>query len=196
MSDFCTTFADKLRAVVPVDAPRPVQVWAYDESRFGLHTVRRRRITARGTKPVGVVQHGFANFYLYGAVAPQTGQGFFRGLPQLNAAGFQRFLDAFAQAYPAQLHVLLLDNSRCHTARDLCIPANVLLLFQPPYAPEVNPAERVWEYLKTDLAWQRFATLDALQDEIVRIVTDYDEPTLQSLSAYPYIVDAINAVCP
>ena len=126
-------------------------VWAYDESRLGLHTIRRRRITARGTKPVGQLQQRFVNCYLYGAIAPASGDGFFLGLPKFNAAQFQVFLDEFARARPETLNVLLLDNSRCHTAQELRIPDNVGLLFQEPYAPELNPAERVWEHLKTAL---------------------------------------------
>jgi hypothetical protein len=38
-------------------------VFSQDESRFGLLTVRRRRLTAYGVQPVGVVQHVFEWFY-------------------------------------------------------------------------------------------------------------------------------------
>jgi transposase len=180
--------------VVPAAPQRPVTVWAMDESRFGLQTIRRRRITARGTKPVGSFQHRFENFYLYGAVAPHSGDGFFLGLPQLNADHFQVFLDAFARARPHTLNVLLVDNSRAHTAAELQVPANVVLLFQPPYAPEVNPAERVWEALKDELAWQCFADLAALQARVVAIVQQWDAALLRALTAYPFIMDAINAL--
>jgi hypothetical protein len=77
-----------------------------DESRLGLQPIRRRRITACGTKPVGPVQHRFENCYLYGAVAPASGDGYFLGLPKLSADLFQVFLDAFAQAWPDTLNVL------------------------------------------------------------------------------------------
>jgi transposase len=184
-----------LEAKLPAELEKPVVVWAYDESRLGLHTIRRRRITARGTKPVGQLQQRFANGYLYGAIAPASGDGYFLGLPKFNAAHFQRFLDEFAQARPDTFNVLLLDNSRCHTAQELQIPEHIVLLFQEPYAPELNPAERVWEHLTTALAWRCFATLAALQAEIVRLVQDYDAATRQSLTAYPSITDAINAVC-
>jgi hypothetical protein len=53
----------------------------------------------------------------------------------------------------------------------------------------------VWAQLKTALAWRWFASLEDLQAEIVRLVTGYDAATLQSLTAYPYIMHAINAVC-
>ena len=195
MTSFQTTFAVRLEASLPAERTKHVELWAYDESRLGLHTIRRRRITACGTKPVGQLQQRFVNCYLYGAIAPASGDGFFLGLPKFNAAHFQRFLDEFSQARPHTLNVLLLDNSRCHTAQELRIPANVVLLFQEPYAPELNPAERVWEHLKTALAWRCFANLEELQAEIVRLVTDYDAETLRSLTAYPYIMRGINAVC-
>lgn len=181
-------------AAVPVGKHRPVVVWAYDESRFGLQTIRRRRITAYGTKPVGHFQHRFENFYLYGMVAPQTGDAFFLGLPKLNTNHVQVFLDEFAQARPETLNVVLLDNARCHTTQNLVVPENVILLFQPPYTPEVNPCERVWQDLKDDLAWRWFTDLPALQARIVDLVQAYTADTLRSLTAYPFIIEAINAL--
>jgi hypothetical protein len=59
----------------------PVRVFSQDESRFGLLTVRRRRLTAWGVQPVGVVPHGFEWFYGSGALAPTTGEPFFLELP-------------------------------------------------------------------------------------------------------------------
>ena len=66
-----------------------MRVFSQDESRFGLLTIRRRRLTARGVQPVGTIQHVFQWFYVYGAVAPTTGEHFFLELPYLNAANFQ-----------------------------------------------------------------------------------------------------------
>lgn len=179
---------------MPVEQQRPVKVWAYDESRFGLQTIRRRRITACGIKPVGQVQQRFENFYLYGMVAPQCGDAFFLGLPKLNTDHVQVFLDEFAQARPDTLNVVVLDNAACHTTQNLVVPENVIFLFQPPYTPEVNPCERVWQHLKDALAWTCFPDLPALQTRIVDVVRAYDAETLRSLTAYPYIIDALNAL--
>ena len=195
MTSFQATVAERLAAQLPAERDKPVEGWAYDESRGGLHPIRRRRITACGTKPVGRLQQRFVNCYLYGAIAPASGDGFCLGLPNFHAEQVQIFLDEFARARPHTLNVLLLDNSRCHTAQALRIPENIVLLFQEPYAPELNPAERVWEHLKTALAWRCFATLEELQAEVVRLVEAYDAEMLHSLTAYPYIMSAINAVC-
>ncbi len=80
---------------------------------------------------------------MYGAVEPTTGDCFFLELPYLNADMFQRFGDAFAQALCDRCNLLVLDHSGAHTAHRLTVPANVGLVFLPPYCPELNPIERV-----------------------------------------------------
>jgi transposase len=183
-----------LQRVIPPVNTRPVRVFSQDESRFGLLTVQRRRLTARGVQPVGAVQHVFEWFYVYGAVAPTTGERFFLELPYLNAESFQLFIEAFAQAFADSLNILLLDNSGAHTAQQLTIPANVRLVFFPPYCPELNPIERVWRDLKDDIAWQQFPNVEVQQDYVGQLLRAYDAPRLQSLIGYAYLVDAINAL--
>jgi transposase len=187
--------AARIQAAIPQINQRPITIWASDESRFGLHTVRRRRITARGTKPIGIHQHEFKNFWIYGAVAPATGASHFLELPTLNGAMFQRFLDDFAQTHPDTLHVLLVDNAKSHKAKDLRLPENVVLVFQPPYSPEVNPCERVWEAFKAELAWQCFPDVDGLRQYLVSVLAQFDPSQLQSLTHYPYLIKAIDTVC-
>jgi transposase len=108
---------------------------------------------------------------------------------------FQRFVDAFAQAFPDSLTILLLDNRGAHTSPQLALPENVQLFFLPPYGPELNPSERVWRDLKDDLAWQPFADLHTQQDYLGHLLQAYEAATLQSLAGYPYLVEAIHALC-
>jgi transposase len=170
-------------------------VFSQDESRVGLLTVRRRRLTASGVQPVGLIQHTFEWFYIYGAVAPTTGERFFLEWPSLNADTFQLFIDAFAQAFPDRLNILLLDNSGAHTAHRIRWPANVQPVWLPPYCPELNPIERVWRDVKDDLAWEQFTDLDVQQAYVATLLQAYDAPTLQALTGYAYLVEAINALC-
>ena len=169
-------------------------MFSQDESRFGLLTVRRRRLTARGLQPIGPTQHVFDWFYVYGAGAPTTGERFFLELPYLNANTFQLFVDAFAEAFPDSLNLLLLDNSGAHTAQHLTWPANVRGVWLPPYCPELNPIERVWRDLKDQLAWQTFADLEALLTRVEELLRAYEAPALQSLTGYTYFVEAIYAL--
>lgn len=41
-----------------------VRYWCWDESRLGLKTIPRRRLTQRGVKPIGLVQWSFQSYYL------------------------------------------------------------------------------------------------------------------------------------
>jgi transposase len=171
-----------------------VRVFSQDESRLGLLTVRRRRLTACGVQPVGAVQHVFEWFSVYGAVAPTTGERFLLELPYLHAEMFQLLLNAVAQAYPDSLNSLLLDHSGAHTAHRLHWPANVRAVWLPPYCPELNPIERVWRDLKDVLAWRQCPSLDAQQDYVGQLLQAYEASTLQSLTSYAYLVEAINAL--
>ena len=94
-----------------IAADLPIKVWTQDESRCGLMTVLRRRITLRGIKPVASYQHEFSNTYLYGAIEPITGESFFLELPYLDTQHFQIFMDNFSLAYPNNLNLVVLDNA-------------------------------------------------------------------------------------
>lgn len=61
----------------------------------------------------------------------------------------QIFLDRFAETLGPDDHaVLVMDQAGWHTAKALIVPGNISILSLPPYSPELNPIERVWEYLK------------------------------------------------
>ena len=76
MPAFQATCLEQLQGVIPPENACPVRVFSQEESRFGLLTVRRRRLTAFGVQPIGTGPHVFEWFYVYGAVAPTTGERF------------------------------------------------------------------------------------------------------------------------
>ncbi|MGD1698880.1 transposase [Dapis sp. BLCC M229] len=57
----------------------------------------------------------------------------------------EKFSELFSQTYPDEIHIIELDNGRRHLGNDLSIPDNIILLFKPPYCPELNPIERLWK---------------------------------------------------
>lgn len=177
-----------------VQDERPIRYFAQDESRFGLHTLIGRLITACGVKPIGQVQWLFKAFWLYGAVEPATGESFFLQFSHVDTACYQRFLDEFSQAYPDSLNILQVDNGRFHKGKKLVVPENIILLFQPPYCPELNPIERLWEHLKADLKWISFKTLAQLQTKIDQLLAELTPEVVASVTGYPFILDALSAL--
>ena len=119
---------------------------------LGLHTIRRRKLTLSGVKPMGKHQWKFECFWLYGAVSSATGKSFFWEFSHLDKVCFEAYLQLLSIQYPHELHIIQVDNAPAHKLDSSELPDNVILLFQPPASPEVNPTERVWEYLKDFLA--------------------------------------------
>jgi len=139
-----------------------VRYWCEDGTRLGWPTVRRRKLTARGVKPIGNLQFRREKYYIYGVVEPESGESFFRELSHLDTECFQEFLNDFSETYPQELHIIQLDNGSFHPTPKLKVPENIILLFQPAHCLELNPIERLWQHLKGFLVWEIFNNLDAL----------------------------------
>jgi hypothetical protein len=129
-----------------------------------------------------------------GAVEPTTGASFFLELPQLKTINVQNFLHEFAQHDQDTLHRILMDKGSGHTAKSLLIPEHMVCLFWPPYSPELHPSERLWPEVTAPLAWVVAAAIEEVEHRVERILTHDSHATLRSLTAYPYVVRAVNAV--
>jgi DDE superfamily endonuclease len=92
-------------------------------------------------------QH-YESTYLFGAVCPARGVGTGLVLPHVNveAMNLQEISRRVTQGAFA---VLTLDGAGWHQKGDcLVVPDNIGLLHLPPYSPELNPAENIWEFLR------------------------------------------------
>lgn len=156
--------------------------------------LRRRRLPRKGVKPLGQVSHAFANYSLYGAVEPLTGESFLWELPSLNTECFQIFVNQFSQGSAPSLHVLLGDNAACHTAKGLKGPANGGMLPFPPSSPALNPVERLWQDLKGRMAGQGFSSLQALKERGAALLRGYRPQEIRSLTGSAYIIEAVNGL--
>lgn len=74
------------------------------------------------------------------------------------------------------------------------VPENIILLFQPPYCPELNPIEHLWQYLKADLRWAAFKTLEELQIKVGQLLAELTPEIIASITGYPFILDALSVV--
>lgn len=108
-------------------------------------------------------------------------------LPDVNAEMMGLHLAEISRRVAPGAHaVIVLDGAGWHGAHDLVVPDNITLLPLPPYSPELNPIENVWQYLRQNFlsnrifeddeaivaacceAWRAFAALP----EVVRSVTE------------------------
>lgn len=91
-------------------------------------------------------------------------------LPYCNSDMFQLFLNELAMQNKNEFKIIILDNGYFHHARTLPIADNIALLFLPTYSPELNHAERVWHFIKQELAMHAFKSLEEINQRLSHII--------------------------
>jgi transposase len=127
-------------------------------------------------------------------VEPLTGERVVRDYDRVNSENFQQFLNDFSQMYPTDFHVIQVDNARFHRAQDWVMPDNVMLLYQPPYSPQVNPTERLWQWSKGEVANQIFPNLEALKATLKDLFISKPKAFFASLTHRDFITNALQKI--
>ena len=126
-------------------------MWFQDEARVGQQGTLTRIWARRGTRPRAVRDTRYQWTYLFGAVCPGRSVAAGLVLPYANTEAMTLHLAEIARAVAPGAHaVLVLDGAGWHGGKDLVVPDNITLLPLPPYAPELNPVENVWQYLRSN----------------------------------------------
>ena len=143
-----------------------VDIWFNDESRVGQQGSLTRTWARKGTRPRLIKQQEFLSTYIFGAVCPMLDAGAALILPLSNTDGMNALLQEILRKVPKNRHaVLVVDRAPWHRSKQLVVPTNISLLYLPPYAPELNPSEQVWEFLKQNhLSNCFFDSYDSLLD--------------------------------
>ena len=143
----------------------------------------------RGQRPPGVADKRFSFAYVFAAIEPATGRSSCLVLPEVSTAAMQVFLDSFSATLAADVHAaLVVDGAGWHISLDLRVPANMTLVPLPPYAPELNPVERVWLYLRERFLSHRLhADYAAVLDAACRAWNRLTPERLRSLTSYPWL---------
>lgn len=140
------------------------------------------------------MQWQFDAFYLYGVVEPLTGEVMIKDHRRVNAENFQQFLDDFSERYPEDFHVVQTDNASFHRSKDLVMPDNVMLLYQPPRSPQVNSCEQLWDWSKDEIANRIFPGLDSLKLTLKELFLSKPKAFFSSLTNRGFIRDALQKI--
>jgi len=140
-----------------------------------------------------MVNNGYERefLYVYGAVSPLQGQMDWMITRQMNTINMSAFLARVSAKHRRDFIVMVVDGASSHVCKELVIPKNIRLLRLPPYAPELNPQEHVWDELREKEFPNRvFADLHSvlgqLEAGLPRLASD--RKGLRSLTAWPWIV--------
>jgi transposase len=142
-----------------------VELWTMDEHRVGLIPILRVVWAKRGHRPVVAARPRYEWLYLAGFVHPESGRTSWWIVPTINAQVFSAILEAFAeeqQVGPGKRILLMLDGAGWHTGSEVQCPEGIELVSMPPYSPELQPAEHLWELCDEPLVNKNFKSLAEL----------------------------------
>lgn len=178
----------ELEAILGV---KQLRYLAQDETRIGRKTETKRVITSRGVKPKVQVQWPREAFWLYGVVEPLSGWQWTQEYHQLNQTNFQAFLNELSLQLGSTVAVMQMDRAPAHRAQAIEWPENIVPIFQPPHSPELNPIERLWQFLKGLWKGENFASLEELRQRVKRELEQLTTGQVQSLTSFNFILDAL-----
>jgi len=173
---------------------RRVRLMFQDEARFGRMVRIRRCWAPTPLRPS--VPNGYERefVYVYGAVSPIEGEMDWMISQKMNTEQMSLFLSQISVAHPDDFIIMVLDGASSHKSKDLQRPENIRLVALPPYSPELNPQEHVWDELREKEFPNRVfnelsAVIKQLHCGLPKLSTDHEN--LRSLTAWPWIVSLI-----
>ncbi len=168
----------------------PVRVMFMDEARFGRISEVRRCWAPAGVRPVAFAQVEREYSYAFAALSPFDGELVSLLLPWTNTEMMSLFLGEASRRYPNEQVVMIMDQAGWHKAKRLNIPDNITLQWLPPYSPELNPVEHLWDDIREKWFSNRvFKTLNAVELQLLKALQHYlSSPSeLSSLTVFPWM---------
>jgi hypothetical protein len=175
----------------------PIRLMFQDEARFGRMSDPRSCWAPAPMRPVVNLALIREFRYEYAAVSPWDGGLDYMTSEKMNTDNMSRFLDQVSKAHGQDFMVMVLDGASSHKCKDLIVPENITLVFLPPYSPELNPSELIWNELRRNYFVNKvFDSLNAakLQAENGLSRMSSDKKAVKSLTNWPWISDILKAV--
>ena len=168
-------------ALPPAAAGKPIEIWGQDEARVGQQGSVEYVWAPVGTRPPMVRDNRHDSAYLFGAICHARQLGAAIIMPSVNAEAMEEHLkEISAQVAPGGHAVVVCDGAGWHQPGErLHIPDNLTLLPLPPYSPELNPMENIWDYLRgnklSQRVWDGYAAIvAACKDAWLFLIGDPD----------------------
>ena len=162
-----------------------------DEGRFGRISDPRKCWAPEGIRPDVPRQIVREYDYAFAAVSPQDGILDSLILPEVNAEMMSLFLAEVSARHPEEFILMVMDQAGWHRARALRIPENIRLMWLPPYSPQCNPVEHLWDEIREKWFANRvFGSLAAVEDTLVEALAtlEKDHQRMLGLTGFDWII--------
>jgi len=165
-----------------------------DEARFGRISDIRRSWCPKPYRPMCHAMVTQEYTYAYAAVSVADGLLDSLILPHVNTDCMQIFLDEIATRHPKEQVVMITDGAGWHNTESMIIPENIRLVKLPPYSPELNPVEHLWDELREKSFHNRvFKNIDALEEHLCESLRELetDHQRVHSIVDWPWIINSL-----
>lgn len=164
-----------------------------DEGRFGRISDPRRCWAPSPFRPDVPCQIVREYTYAFAAVSPQDGVLDSLMLPEVNTAMMSLFLAEVSQRHADEFILMFMDQAGWHKAKGLKIPANMRLMWLPPYSPQCNPAEHIWDEIREKWFENKvFDSMKAVEETLVDALAslEQDRQRVLGLSGFGWIISS------
>ncbi len=149
MDTFKEDFPDIVDDIKKENPELKFEIWWQDEMRVGQQGSLSRIWALTGTRPRVVRQRQFLSTYIFGACCPDKDKSCALILPHVDFDMMQIHLNEISTKVDQGYHALILvDRAGWHMTEQIQLPKNITLIPLPPYSPELNPMEQLWEQLR------------------------------------------------
>lgn len=108
----------------------------------------------------------------------------------MRTEGLNVFLAELSHRYPDDPILLFMDGAGSHKARNIIVPANITFHPLPPYRPECNPTENLWDEMREkDFANHTFRSMEAVETTLVQSLRrlETNPELVRSITSFPWI---------
>ena len=164
-----------------------------DEGRFGRINNPQRCWAPAGVRPTVANQLVREYTHVFAAVSPCDGVIDSLILPEVNTEAMSLFLEEVSMRHPDESILLFLDRAGWHVSNQLILPSNIHLHPLPPYSPELNPTEHIWDEIREKWFYNKaFLSLEAVEDtlEDALVTLENDPERVKQLTGFNWIISS------
>jgi len=161
-----------------------------DEARFGRISRPMRCWAPNGIRPECRSQIIREYIYAYSAISPKDGKIDSFIAPYADKEVMSIFLHQVSARFENDFIIMIMDKAAWHTTEKLEIPENIEILFLPPYSPQLNPVEHLWDEIREKFfANKAFKDIDAVEDNLMEglIFMNESSDIVKNLSNFSWI---------
>lgn len=107
---------------------------------------------------------------------------------------FIKYLEDFSKTNLNELKIIVIDNASFHSTKDIGLPNNIILLPIPPYCPELNPAEKMLQWMKDKIAMKIYDNLETLEYKIKQLIEKAENQIIKSITGYQFYLKTYSSV--